>query len=122
MNLKNEGGSFYVVSDSLSKYANMAEAHISDGNGQGGNDHFISTIKAISDLWRRYSAGEVKNLIREIKSSHSLISWFSMIVCMILYARDGNNQLSVCSMSVDEIPFFRIWKITGVAKIERTHG
>lgn len=108
--LYDKGGSFYLVSDSMAQYAKEAESHISEKCCHGGNDHFISTMKAIEDLWRCYDVFTEEEILKKINSTSGLKKWFAIIVSMIIFGRNGNNQLCTETLSYDNRPYLAVWK------------
>ena len=85
MNVSSDSGGFYLVSDSLRSYAEMVRNLFNDENGQGGNDHFISTRSSISEVWTLFQSKGLSDagVLQKLTQKEALKSWFSVIVCMI---------------------------------------
>ena len=108
--LPDKPGSFYLVSETLHKYAETVEPLCASEDGQGENDHFTSTMREISRLWSNWQTAGIPETTEKINRTYCLKSWFSMIVCMILFGRNDGNALRIVSVTVQEHPYLKVWK------------
>ena len=109
--ISDKAGQFYKVADSTEEYAEMIEPICLKGDGRGGSDHFISTIRSINSLWKTYSYYGIDDTLEKIKETPSLLMWFSMVVTVMLYGCNTGNSFSPVNLSFSgNRPYLRVWK------------
>jgi len=108
--LSDKPGSFYLVSETLHKYAETVEPLCAAEDGQGENDHFTSTMREISRLWKSCQTAGIPETTEKINRTYCLKSWFSMIICMMLFGRNDGNDLQLISVPFQEHPYLKMWK------------
>ncbi len=109
--LPKQSGSFYQVSGSLRSYAKtVAQLPSSKESGFGGNDHFISTARAISELWNASRTMGSDYVLKTIKQTPCLMNWFCMIITMIIFGKNEGNQLGAERLFFTDKPYLKVWK------------
>ena len=91
-----EQGSFYEVETSLEDYISRATRAFSDETAPPvESDYFISTARAIENLWSECAAVPSSNWLTKVKTNKYLVRWFSMIVSMILFSGNELKQITL---------------------------
>ncbi len=110
-------GSFFKVADSIKDYAELMDPLCRNSDGKGGSDHFMSVIRSVDALWKKYEYIGIDNAFETIKRTPSLLSWFSMTAVIMIYGASNDDLIAPVKVEVnDSLPFLRVWK----NKIETT--
>lgn len=112
MSLKDEPGSFYVVSDNMQKYAEMAKEKLSININadSSGSDHFINTMREISELEKIYENESMEKVMNRLCSSAELMSWVSIIFSMIIFGKTDGNSIEPVTIHFSNAPYLKVWK------------
>lgn len=109
----NTNSRFIDLMQNAEAYADEVEKKYAPVVGAGGSDHFISTIKCISNLTGMKNADDnfdIPGIIKKINSTPILRSWLSACLSAIIYSFENGNKISIHPLKFDDTnQYLRIW-------------
>ena len=109
----NTNSRFIDLMQNAEAYADEVETKYKPVVGAGGSDHFISTIKCISNLTGMKNADnnfDIPGIIKKINSTPILRSWLSACLSAIIYSFENGNKISIHPLKFDDTnQYLRIW-------------
>lgn len=114
----NTNSRFIDLMKNAEAYADEVEKKYAPVVGAGGSDHFISTIKCISNLTGMKNADDnfdIPGIIKKINSTPILRSWLSACLSAIIYSFENGNKISIHPLKFDDTnddtnQYLRIWR------------
>ena len=107
----NSAGSFYAVAETIQDYTEKISALHTLNIPYDESDHILGTMREVSALWNAYrNTNNMEEAKNEIKHHHCLLCWFSMVVCIMIFGRYQENNLSQTELYFKDYPYLKVWK------------